>query len=319
MRFFITGILLFSLGLPAWAGSAECSRDLAGLAQAQELGEQGRKLYMCAVARKMDVQGHRGMQGYPNNTLESFRAAYAAGAETVELDLQITQDDQVLVAHDPTLNPARCMQKNGQALTKNTLRQMTWSEVQAIACAENKYAPGAKTAPLPLLSDVFHEFKDLKTSSNQPARLNIEIKYDKNNPQYFPSPERYCEEILKVIKESGWSSERFIVQSFDHEILQKLRALAQKRGLKIEVVPLVGNAKDALAAAKKLRVKKVTPSFTQLTPQMVRDLHRAGVKVVPWTPNSEEEMQKVLATGADGIITDRPDLFFQLRERLCGD
>jgi glycerophosphoryl diester phosphodiesterase len=316
---FWAGVLL---GTPAFAVSDQDAK-LANLLATKEVKESNRYLGLCAAARKMDLQGHRGMQGYPNNTIDSFRAGYRAGADTVELDLQITSDDRILVAHDPTLDPKRCALIGGKPLVKKTIRQMSFAEAQNVVCAEAVYSPNVAAAPMPELAQVFSEFKNTKTVSGNPAKLNIEIKYDANNPQYFPEPKEYVRKIIQVIRQGGWPSNRMIVQSFDYNILKLFKeqsqqlAKEQHLGLSIEVVPLIGDGAESVRVAKELSSRLVTPSFTQLTPAIVSQLHAMKVKVIPWTPNSEEEMLKVISMGPDGIITDHPDLFLKIRNRLC--
>ena len=54
-----------------------------------------------------DLQGHRGTRGLaPENSLTAFRTALALGVTTLELDVHVTRDGQVVIAHDPRLNPA---------------------------------------------------------------------------------------------------------------------------------------------------------------------------------------------------------------------
>src|SRR6476469_3917346 len=57
-------------------------------------------------AAAFDLQAHRGGRGFaPENTLAAFRQAVTLGVTTLELDLAITKDEQVVVSHDPWLNP----------------------------------------------------------------------------------------------------------------------------------------------------------------------------------------------------------------------
>lgn len=311
--------IVFSL-LVATAALAQSGADCPGpLEEVAALGRQGSRIGLCTAARKMDVQGHRGIQGYPNNTIPSFEAGLQAGADTLELDLQITKDNpprkdgRILVAHDPTLDPKRCGLPGGKPLNGTVLREMSFEDARRVQCAEKTLAAGAATAPMPTLSEVFDVLKDRKSLAGRPARLNIEIKYDRNHPEYFPSPEEYAERIIGDIRKSGWDKSRFIVQSFDQEILK----IVKKKAPDIEVVPLVGDAKDAVKAVKNVGAKTVTTSFTQLTPEIVAELHKMGVKAIPWTVNSEEDMMRMISMGVDGIITDRADLFTKIRDGLC--
>lgn len=61
-----------------------------------------------SAAAPFDVQGHRGARGLaPENTLTAFRAALDLGVTTLELDVGLTRDGHVVIAHDRKLN-ARC-------------------------------------------------------------------------------------------------------------------------------------------------------------------------------------------------------------------
>ncbi|ASD63000.1 glycerophosphodiester phosphodiesterase family protein [Bdellovibrio bacteriovorus] len=272
----------------------------------------GKNAVMCLIAKNMEVHGHRGIDGYANNTLASFKAAFDAGADTAELDLMITGDDQIVAAHDPIPNikAERCS-LHGKSLEKAALRHMSYAETSQIRCGERHYSE-PRTEPIPLFREVFSAFKDYKVAG-KPARLNIEIKYFKDQEQYFPAEDQYLDLIIKEIRQSGWSQDRFFVQSFNHETLKNLKAKAPE----IDVVPLIWDARGALEAASKLGSRLVTTGWPQLTPEVVFGLHQKGIRVIAWTPNSVEELKWVIAAGADGVITDRADLFMKIRDELC--
>ncbi len=50
--------------------------------------------------------------------------------------------------------------------------------------------------------------------------------------------------------------------------------------------------------------------------QIIKDAHRKNLAVLYWTVNDEETMELLIKNGADGIITDRPDLLKDVIERL---
>ncbi|WP_246845086.1 glycerophosphodiester phosphodiesterase family protein [Bdellovibrio sp. NC01] len=273
----------------------------------------GKNSVMCLLAQKMEVHGHRGLGGFPNNTLSSFRAGYDAGADVAELDLQITADNHILVAHDavPNVGTERCS-LHGKSLEKTSLRELPFAEASQIRCGDRLWTESF-TDSIPELSAVFAAFKDRKSLAGKPVRLNIEIKYFKDQVQYYPPQDEYLNMILKVIRDSGWSTDRFFVQSFNHDILKVLKSKAPD----IEFVPLIWDARDALKAALDVGSSIVTSGFPQLTPEVVYQIHQKNVRVISWTPNSVEELKWVIASGADGVITDRADLFMQIRRELC--
>ena len=66
----------------------------------------------------IDIQGHRGARGlYPENTIPAFIGAVKLGVNTLELDVVVTKDNQVLVSHAPYMNENFCKQVDGKPLT----------------------------------------------------------------------------------------------------------------------------------------------------------------------------------------------------------
>ena len=279
----------------------------------RNIASVGLNITNCITASQMVVHGHRGMNGYPNNTIASFKAAYDAGVDWAELDLQVTSDNQILVAHDaiPNVGAERCGLK-GKSLLKAALFDMTYAQEQEVRCGVEKYDEH-NLEPIPTLKEVFAVFKDRKTKSGKPAGLNIEVKYFLDQQQFYPPQAEYIDMIIKVIRESGWSTDRFFVQSFNQDFLKKFKEKAPD----IQVVPLIGDARAAAKAAEDTGAKIVTPGFWQVTPELILDLHKKGIKAIVWTPNQESEIRRVIESGADGIITDYPELFFKIREELC--
>ncbi|HRO66012.1 MAG TPA: glycerophosphodiester phosphodiesterase family protein, partial [Pseudobdellovibrionaceae bacterium] len=124
-------------------------------------------------------------------------------------------------------------------------------------------------------------------------------------PQFYPSREIYAGLVLKAVRASGWDPSRIMLQSFDIGILETLRA----QGADYRMSPLLSDAKDGIATARRLRADTVTPHYGQVNSEMVRQFHEAGLRIVPWTVNDVEEAKRLIDLGVDGIATDRLDLF----------
>ncbi len=98
---------------------------------------------------KFDVQGHRGARGLrPENTIPGFLVAIDSGVTTIELDVVITKDKQVVVSHEPWMSAAICLDPSGSTLQakeekKFNIYQMTYDEVRQFDCGslENKDFP----------------------------------------------------------------------------------------------------------------------------------------------------------------------------------
>ena len=89
---------------------------------------------LCAgQAMAFDLQGHRGARGLaPENTLAGFRQALAVGVTTLELDVGVTADGHVVIAHDPRLNPDLARDAAGAWISAPgpALQTLTLAELQ---------------------------------------------------------------------------------------------------------------------------------------------------------------------------------------------
>jgi glycerophosphoryl diester phosphodiesterase len=94
-----------------------------------------------------------------------------------------------------------------------------------------------------------------------------------------------------------------IVQSFDFRILHAMRELAPE----MRRAALVEHGREDFASiARDAGAEIVAPQYGMVTPTQVEAAHRKSVRVIPWTPNSRGNWQRLLRMGVDGIITDDP-------------
>jgi glycerophosphoryl diester phosphodiesterase len=291
-----------------------------------------------ATAKDFDLQGHRGARGLvPENTLAGFSRALAIGVTTLELDCGVTKDGVVVVSHDRVLNPDHTRNAAGEFLATPgpAIVDLTYEELRQYDVG--RIRPGSEYAAafpgqvpvdgerIPRLADVFAL---VERSGNRVVRFNIETKVDPAHPEQTVSPLALARALEAVIRESGMVS-RVTVQSFDWRTLRLLGALAPDIGLvaltdqqegedTIEVdkpgpspwlgeldVDEHGGSVPKLVQA--LGAKTWSPHALDLTPALVIEAHSLGLSVVPWTVNDPADMEKALALGIDGLITDYPD------------
>jgi glycerophosphoryl diester phosphodiesterase len=243
--------------------------------------------------------------------LTAFLRSVELGADVIEMDLQITKDDHVVVAHDANLKQ-ECLPENSPK--KDVFfRDLKLAEVKTFDCGSRvrvgQPVPGEKISTL---AEILKETRVSLTHRGRPLGYNIEIKYNPTQPQFYPSRSHYVDLLLKVLDESKIENSRLLVQSFDVEILRVLR---EKRP-EIRISPLLSDVKDGLQIAQMLKTDLITPHVGQLSPQMLEAFHKAGVQVIPWTVNTLEEVLRVIELGADGAITDHADLF-RMAQRMC--
>jgi glycerophosphoryl diester phosphodiesterase len=313
--------LFLLLSLPALTAEKPC-RDAGpgNVAIPQNLVD---RVQLCANAEKMLTHAHRGAGDRPENTMAAFRRAIEQGADVIELDTQMTRDDEtgepvVIVAHDSHLRPDLCLSPDGQPLPpepKKHFWQMTLAEIRQYDCGslarpDQKAAPGERIPTLLEAMQLLKEYPRL--------RLNIEIKIDPNRAAIYPSLEKYVEAVLATVKKSGVSRDRFFFQSFHHDTLRHLKEESAKEGKRgYDISPLLGNVEKILEVPYELKAHMVTPHYGGLTKEIVNKLQGDGIQVVPWTVNGAKEMRELIALGVDGIITDRVDLFQEMKREIC--
>jgi glycerophosphoryl diester phosphodiesterase len=248
--------------------------------------------------RKVLVHGHRGARALrPENTLPAFEYAIAQGVDALELDMAVTKDNVLVVSHDPLLHPPVCSGPVPEA----TIHQLTLAQVREWDCGkvQNPAFPRQQTIPgtrMPTLDEVF------SLAPKGKFLFNIETKIFADHPELTPSPEEFVRMVLAEVRKHHLES-RVILQSFDFRTLHAMKLAAPE-------IPLSalysGDPKDFTAIAKEAGAGIVSPEFHLVTPEQVRAAHAAGLQVVPWTADTPEDWDRLIAAQVDAIITDDP-------------
>ena len=256
---------------------------------------------------RLEVQGHRGARAArPENTLAAFRHALDVGVDVIELDLAVTKDEHLVVAHDLFLNPDICLGPGAARIQGSVpVRSLTLEELRRYDCGtlRNPRFPTQRPAPgerIPTLEEVFKLLEE--TEGAERVRLNIEAKSVPSRPDLTFPPERWAEVLVEALKEPERRA-RVNVQSFDHRILRALKALLPK----VPISALVAKSlPDLVELARDLGAEIISPNLDWITGPVVDALHAAGVRVIPWTANTPAEWARLVDLGVDGIITDDP-------------
>lgn len=285
-----------------------------------------------------DLQGHRGARGLaPENTLAGFSRALEIGVSTLELDCGVTKDGIVVVSHDRLLSPdhtrdaaGRFLEAPGPAIVDVAYEELRQYDVgrmkpgseYAAAFPEQQPVDGER---IPRLADVFAL---VERSGNSTVRFNIETKIDPAHPLQSVSALAFARALADAIRDAGMAS-RTTVQSFDWRTLRLLGALAPEIGLaaltdqqpdedtveigkpgasawlgELDVDDHEGSVPKLVQA---LGAKTWSPHARDLTPALVIEAQALGLAVVPWTVNDPKDMERAIAAGVDGLITDYPD------------
>ncbi|MBX3244483.1 MAG: glycerophosphodiester phosphodiesterase [Acidobacteria bacterium] len=266
--------------------------------------------------KQVGIVGHRGAKGYfPENTIPSFILAIEQGADTIEIDVVISQDKKVVVSHDHWFSSSFSTAPDGTRVTKEKEREhniykMTYDRVAKYDVGKfgNTGVPGQipLTVHKPLLTEVFAAVEKYTTERGlPPVWYNIEIK---SSPQgdniYHPETPEFVDLILKDINAYGLGK-RVILQSFDVRPLQLIHKISPDTVISFLVSNQLGVEKNLENLG--FVPDTYSPSFSLMNEELVRYCREKRIKLVPWTVNNVDDMIKMRDLGIDAIITDYPD------------
>ncbi|NYE03068.1 glycerophosphoryl diester phosphodiesterase [Kineosphaera limosa] len=269
-----------------------------------------------------DIQGHRGAKGHvAESTWPSFARAVALGATTVEFDVRLTADAQVVVWHDATL--ARAQPSVAAEVRGAWIAQLPAEVVVA--------------TPISPTGDRVLRLVDLLTRMR--AQLpgtwaNIEIKVDHNVPGAPILREPLVTAVLEAIASTGMA-DRAIVHSFDWAVLVQAAHEAPHlpRSALLESLTLAPGSpwlagldptswstpQEVVAAATQIGADAICPNWEwpcdgnpvaprgRLEEPFVAAAHTAGLPVVAWTVNETAQLERLVGLGVDGLVSDYPD------------
>lgn len=241
------------------------------------------------------VTAHRGFSGNaPENTLAAFRAAIDAGCDMIELDVHLSRDNQVVVIHDDTLERTTSGRGN--------VADRTFAELQRLD-AGSWFDPRFSGERIPALAEV------LLMARNK-ILVNIELKKGKHRFPY--TMEELADRTLREVETAGML-DQVLFSSFDPAAIDRIR----EKNLLLPVALITNKpwAKPEDAGGGK-RYPTLNCRIDVLNEGNIRLAHSGGIRIHAWTVNAQEAMQKAIALGVDGIITNHPDrLIHLLREK----
>ena len=237
---------------------------------------------------RIDVIAHRGAAGLrPENTLASVEKAIEDGADWIEIDVQETADDQVVVVHDSDF-----MKLAGDPLK---VWDATMDDLDGIDIG-SWFAPDYADQRTPLLSEV------LEMAGNR-ARVLIELKYYGHDVDLEAR-------VARIVEEQGMQ-DRVAVMSLEYEGLRKMRELRPDW-------PGGVLAASAVGSVAGLEGDFIAISTGFAGPGLIRQAHAAGKSVYVWTVNDPVSMSRMISKGVDGLITDEPAMARRVLEVRAG-
>jgi glycerophosphoryl diester phosphodiesterase len=285
-------------------------------------------LFSCSDTNKhsdkhnFNKQAHRGGRGLmPENTIASEKNAINYDC-TLEMDLEMSKDKKIVVSHDAYFNSDFSLTPEGDTMTKQDGRSRLIYNMDYDSVA--KYDVGMKPHPgfprqqkmhaiKPLLSVLIDSVEAYAKEKNHVNHYNIEIKSNpKNDGKAYSTLEEYIDSAMKIIVDKGIAP-RTMMQSFDVRALQLIHQKYPK--IKTSYLVEASDKKDAEGYISELGFTPdiFSPEFSLVTEDLVNEFHKKNILVIPWTPDTLEDIQHLKDMGVDGAITDYPDLYSQLK------
>lgn len=238
----------------------------------------------------MKVIAHRGSsQVAPENTYPAIKRALQDQADGIEIDVQLSKDQQVVVIHDEWLNRTT----NGQGFVYHSTSAQL-KKLDAGSWFHKKY----RKTQIPLLEEV------LQWVQPYPIELHIELK---NNLFPYQGIE---EKVIKLVSKFQLEH-KVVISSFRRDSLELCKQISPtiRTGYLCwsTLAPLLENKEW-----EDLRLYSIHPSISLVYQDEITQLQRMGLKIYPYVIERKFELQKCLRYGVEGIFTNSPNRVKQL-------
>jgi glycerophosphoryl diester phosphodiesterase len=274
------------------------------------------------ISPSVDIQGHRGCRGLmPENTIEGFLKAIDYGVTTLEMDVVISKDRQVVVSHEPFFNHEISTHYDS-SITITEANEKTFNIYEMDVEEIQKFDVGTRSHPRFPLQSKFRTHKPtllevVTTAESYIAKqklpaiyYNIEIKHlPEFDDVFHPKDTVFTKLVYDLILQLG-IQDRTTVQSFDPACLNILHAMDASitTALLVENLDSVETNLDKLTFTPRI----YSPYFKLIDDLAVKKCHEKNIKVIPWTVNEASDIIATIQLGVDGIISDFPDRVIEL-------
>ena len=248
-----------------------------------------------AAGDKAFIASHRGGGATaPENTLPAISAALAAGFDYVEVDVALTADRQPVLMHDTTVE--RTTDGHGR------LSSLTLAQVQRLDAGAWFDADYAGTAV-----PTFAEFLDVLGGTGQRAIVEFKGEWDAAAVQAAVA-EVTARNLERRVAVSSFDARTLVMAGSASSVLPRLFILKH-------LPP------DVVRAATEAGVRGLVVDRRAILerPEVVDELHAAGIRVVVYTLNSDTQWDEVTALGVDGIVTDDPATLSTWQQGVAGE
>jgi glycerophosphoryl diester phosphodiesterase len=234
------------------------------------------------------IFAHRGYTAsYAENTLTAFFEAEKAGADGLELDVQLTKDGEIVVIHDEKVDRTT----NGTGFVKDIL----YKDLRKL----NANKKSLKKEPIPALAEV------LEWLNTNKLLCNIELK---NGLIPYKGME---EKIIELVRKYDLM-DRIIISSFNHYSIVYSYSLAPE----IETAPLfLEGIYMPWIYSQSIQAKGIHPKYSTISDEVIKRTINNGIAVRPYTVNKEVDLHRLFNINCTALITDDPVKAFTIRKQ----
>ena len=272
-------------------------------------------LAACQPKPNIDVQAHRGGAGLmPENTIPAMQNALDLDVNTLEFDLQLSQDGQVVVSHDNYFHPRYATRPDGTLIQEEDPKEYLYTmPYDSIARYDvglrpvDRWPGQVKMAVSKPLASELIDFTE--SYAKKPVNYNIEIKSwpGEGEGTLWPEYHVFCDTCIPLLlsKDLG---DRLIVQCFDTRALNYMHEKWPELTFSYLTEDYDGGDIEQLLGNLDFVPAWWSPESSVVTPENVAWCHAHGIGVVPWTVDDPAEMKRLVDCGVEAIISNYPDI-----------
>ena len=268
----------------------------------------------------VDVEAHRGGMGlYPEETLAAMLNAVNLGVNTLEMDLCVTRDGQVVLSHDKYFHPRYSTRPDGTPVVagepRTWLYQLPYDEVKKwdVGNRYNPAWPEKHCLPVykPVAKDVIEAVEAYtRETGHYPMHYDIEIKSDFSDEngeegRDWPEYHEFTDKCMAVLESLGLG-DRLMIQCFDERALNYINEKYPGHTLAYLVEDYETDF-DEYMGKLDFTPQWLSAPHANVDAELVAKARARGMKVNTWTVDDPDEMRRLIGVGVDAIISNYPD------------